>query len=83
MFENITNYASHLEVALLSTCQWVTVYYGWRPNLRDEVDNHSVELAVAGGAAYLVTKNIKDFQNPELRFQGLRIVDPASFLKEV
>jgi putative PIN family toxin of toxin-antitoxin system len=69
--------------AFLSTCQWVTVYYGWRPNLKDEADNHLVELAVAGGADFLVTKNIKDFQNPELSFDGLRIIDPVTLLKEV
>jgi putative PIN family toxin of toxin-antitoxin system len=45
----------------LSTCHWVRIYFGWRPNLRDEGDNHLVELAVAGGAEYLVTKNIRDF----------------------
>ena len=30
---------------------WVTVYYGWRPNLSDEGDNHLIELALAGGTA--------------------------------
>jgi putative PIN family toxin of toxin-antitoxin system len=69
--------------AFLSTCQWITVYYGWRPNLKDEADNHLIELAVAGGADYLVTKNIRDFQNPELLFEGFRIIDPPTLLKEV
>lgn len=31
-----------------ATCRWTRVYYGWRPNLRDEGDNHVIELAVAG-----------------------------------
>lgn len=26
---------------------WTRIYFGWRPNLRDEADNHLVELAVA------------------------------------
>lgn len=69
--------------AFLSTCEWVTVYYRWRPNLRDEADNHLIELAVAGGADYLVTKNIKDFKNPELQFPALQIIDPIAFLKEI
>ena len=68
--------------AFLSTCRWVTIYYSWRPNLKDEADNHLVELAVAGNADYLVTKNRKDFQYPELHF-GFQLVDPITFLKEI
>jgi hypothetical protein len=30
----------------------------WRPNLRDEGDNHLVELAIAGGAEAIVTYNV-------------------------
>ncbi len=69
--------------AFLSTCEWITIYYRWRPNLRDEADNHLVELAVAGGADYLVTNNIKDFKNPGLHFPALQIIDPITFLKEI
>ena len=36
--------------SFLSLCEWVPVYYLWRPNLRDEGDNHLIELAVAGRA---------------------------------
>ena len=36
--------------ALARQARWVTVYYGWRPNLPDEGDNHLIELALAGGA---------------------------------
>lgn len=69
--------------AFLSVCQWVSVYYGWRPNLKDEGDNHLIELAVAGGAEYLVTKNTKDFKDPELKFSHVKIVRPEKFIKEV
>jgi len=41
--------------ALASAGRWVSIYYLWRPNLRDESDNHLFELAVAGGAAAIVT----------------------------
>ena len=41
--------------ALASRCQWVRIYYLWRPNLSDEADNHLVELAIAGGAEKIVT----------------------------
>jgi predicted nucleic acid-binding protein len=69
--------------AFLSVCQWVTIYYGWRPNLRDEADNHLIELGIAGGASFLITKNIKDFKNSELQFPQLKVIDPISFIKEV
>jgi predicted nucleic acid-binding protein len=68
--------------AFLGACRWTRIYYGWRPNVPDESDNHIVELAVAGGAAAIVTKNIRDFAGMELRFAGLRIVTPADFVKE-
>lgn len=68
--------------ALLSVCRWQRVYYLWRPNLRDEADNHLVELALAGGAEYIVTHNLHDFSAGELKFPGLRIAAPSAFLKE-
>lgn len=69
--------------ALLSVCRWTTIYYGWRPNLRDEADNHLIELAVAGGAATIVTKNVKDFRGAELQFPGLRVLPPEKLLQEI
>ena len=47
-----TSQAERLEVlaALAGQGRWVRVYYGWRPNLPDEADNHLLELALAGGA---------------------------------
>ena len=64
-------------------CEWTRVYYLWRPNLRDEADNHLIELAVAGGADCIVTRNLRDLQAAELRFDGLRVVSPDLFLKEI
>lgn len=69
--------------ALLNVCRWTNIYYGWRPNLRDEGDNHLIELAVAGGAQVIVTKNLRDLRSGELHFPGLRILDPAELLKEI
>ena len=66
-----------------SRCQWTRVYYGWRPNLPDEADNHLVELAVAGGAEFIVTRNLRDLQRMELRFPQFRVVSPEDFLKEI
>ncbi len=66
----------------LSTCKWVNVYYLWRPNLKDEADNHLVELAVAGGANRIVTNNKRDFKSAELNFPQLKIVTAGEFLAE-
>ena len=68
--------------AFLACCQWCKIYFGWRPNLQDEGDNHLIELAVAGGAKYIVTTNVRDFKNGELLFDGLNIVTPQQFIKE-
>jgi len=46
--------------------RWIKIFYGWRPNLRDEGDNHFVELAIAGGAEAIVTYNIRDFRLADL-----------------
>ena len=64
----------------LSVCEWVSVYYLWRPNLRDEADNHVLELAVAGGAETIVTGNQSDFEDTALRFPGVTICSPRDFL---
>ena len=69
--------------AFLSTCRWVRIYYIWRPNLRDEADNHVIELAVAGGAAAIVTQNLGDFADPQLRFPGIRILHPRDLAQEM
>ena len=69
--------------AFLCVCEWVHVYYGWRPNLRDEADNHLLELAIAGGASAIVTNNVSDFRNSDLRFPQVRVVTPKEFLKEM
>ena len=67
----------------LSWCEWTRVYYLWRPNLCDEADNHLIELAVAGAAQYVVTRNLRDLAGMELRFPRLRPVSPEDFLKEL
>ena len=68
--------------ALAKQGRWVTVYYGWRPNLPDEADNHLIELALAGGAAAIVTHNLRDINGGELRLGNLRVLTPAQCLEE-
>lgn len=69
--------------SFLALCEWVDVYYLWRPNLRDEGDNHVVELAVAGGASAIITNNVADFRESELRFPGIRVLKPAQAITEL
>ena len=79
-----TTPAERLQVlaALAQKGRWVTVYYGWRPNLPDEADNHLIELALAGGASAIVTHNVRDMVRGELRLGKLRILTPAQCLEE-
>jgi len=67
--------------SVLSVCRWTRIYYTWRPNLRDEADNHLIELAVAGGADALVTKNIRDFRGAQLYFPRLQVLRPEQLVK--
>lgn len=67
--------------SFLSVCEWVRVFYLWRPNLPDEGDNHLIELAIAGGANVIVTNNIRDVASGELNFPDLRILTPKQFLQ--
>ena len=68
--------------AFLSVCLWADVYFGWRPNLRDEGDNHLIELAVASGAGWIITNNLADFRGAQLKFPEVRIGTPGEYLRE-
>ena len=67
--------------ALYSVCRLIDVSYLWRPNLKDEGDNFIVELAVAGNADYIVTKNLKDFRQSELVFDSFKVITPKQLLE--
>lgn len=69
--------------AMLSRSTLVEVSYRWRPNLRDEADNHLMDLAVAANARYLVTSNVRDFVGGELRFDQVKIIEPAKLIEEL
>lgn len=68
--------------ALAKQGRWVAVYYGWRPNLPDEADNHLIELALAGSAQVIVTHNLRDVARGDLRLGNLRVLTPAQCLEE-
>jgi uncharacterized protein len=67
--------------AFQSVCTWVPIYFLWRPNLRDEADNHVLELAVAGGAKMIITSNKKDFRGSELHFPEINFLSPFEFIE--
>lgn len=66
--------------AFFSVCTWVNISYLWRPNLRDEGDNHLIELAVAGNATTIVTANIRDLASGDLSFASIRMMTAPQFL---
>ena len=70
-------------MALAHSGRWVTIHFGWRPNLPDEKDNHLIELAIAGRASAIVTHNVRDVTRVELIFRQLRIMTPREFLEQL
>ena len=62
-------------------CTPVDARYLWRPNLRDEADNHVVELAIAAGVAYIITNNVADFASAELKRLGYEVITPEQILR--
>ena len=67
--------------ALYDVAEWRSVHFRFRPNLRDEADNHVVELALAGNATAIVTYNVRDFLGGELSTGSLAIVTPATAME--
>lgn len=52
----------------LAPCRLTPISFGWRPNLRDEGDKHLVELAVAGQASCIVSRNLRDLCHADANF---------------
>jgi predicted nucleic acid-binding protein len=66
--------------AFCAMCKWVDVYYKWRPNLRDEGDNHVVELGLAANAPTILSWNKKDFKGADLNLPDIQVLTPREFL---
>jgi putative PIN family toxin of toxin-antitoxin system len=66
--------------AFFSVCHWQSIYFVWRPNLRDESDNHLIDLAVAAQADAIISKNVRDLRNTQLKFPQIQILKPEEFL---
>ncbi len=58
-----------------------SIYYLWRPVLRDPKDDMLLELAVEAGVGSIVTHNTKDFL--EARQFGIRAIAPRDYLAEL
>lgn len=58
-----------------------SIFFLWRPLLRDPKDDLVLELAVAGGCHAIITHNLRDFAGTE-RF-GVRALTPREFLNEI
>ena len=58
-----------------------SIYFLLRPNLSDEKDNIFVECAFASNSQYLITSNVRDFKQAELKGFSFQIVTPGDFLK--
>ena len=67
--------------AYYSVCEWVPIYFLWRPNLPDESDNFLIELAIVGNAYCVVTNNTRDIKGAELLFPNLHVLTPKQFLR--
>lgn len=70
-----------LRDALCSVCEWIAIYFLWRPNLADESDNHVIELSISGNAEVIITNNVRDFRNAQLIFPQLAILTPDQILR--
>ena len=57
----------------------IKLNYLWRPFLKDTKDDKILETAFNANAQYIVTFNIKDFENVEKYF-GIKIIKPNQLL---
>ena len=58
-----------------------TIFYLWRPFLRDPRDDLVLELAVEARVTCIVTHNLRDFTGTE-QF-GIEVLSPGAFLRRV
>ena len=57
------------------------IFYLWRPYLKDQFDDHVLELAISAGAERVITYNKRDFLRAE--DLGIKIQTPKEFLVEM
>lgn len=64
---------------IVKHAQSQNIYFLWRPWLKDKKDDMILELAIASQVDYIVTFNLKDFENIELF--GIEAISPSDFLE--
>ncbi len=57
------------------------IYFLWRPYLKDQKDDHVLEVAVASKTNIIVTHNLKDFKGVE-NF-GVKAITPSKYLEVI
>jgi putative PIN family toxin of toxin-antitoxin system len=66
---------------LCSIARQQSIFFLWRPLLRDAKDDMVAEVALASGASAIVTHNLRDFD--ALASSGIRVLAPAQFLLQL
>lgn len=56
-----------------------SIFFLWRPFLKDPKDDHVLEVAAEAGCDYIITFNVRDFSGVE-QF-GLKTLKPRAFLQ--
>jgi putative PIN family toxin of toxin-antitoxin system len=60
-----------------------TIYFLWRPQLRDPKDEMVLELAVSGQADAIVTLNERDFLPTAPELFGIEVIRPGPFMRRL
>lgn len=66
---------------LCAVASHITVFYLWRPFLKDPKDDMVLELAVTANCDFIITYNKRDFEGVE-QF-GIGLLTPKEFLQEI
>ena len=68
--------------ALAHYAEEIPIYYRLRPNLRDANDDMVFECAANFGAEVIITHNVRDFTNPELKYE-IAALRPGEFIRRI
>ncbi|MEO1523675.1 MAG: hypothetical protein AAFU78_23250, partial [Cyanobacteria bacterium J06633_2] len=63
---------------LLDICQFVAIYYSWRPTSPDAGDDLVVDCAMNAGST-VITSNLRDFRSAEASL-GLQVMTPVELV---
>ena len=68
--------------ALAHYTEETPIYYRLRPNLKDANDDMIFECAANFDAEIIVTHNVRDFRNTELKYP-IEVLTPGDFLRRI